>query len=134
MNEAHNLAANLRDKSKPSRPPGPQGAPLMGVMRDFNRDQLGFIERARDEFGDIVWMRFLYVPALFLYHPDEIEYVLVTNAKNFIKSMSLRSNFFQRLVGNGGSSRQSSSASPCSRSTRSRRGLRRSSRVSRSRA
>jgi cytochrome P450 len=73
----------------------------MGVMRDFNRDQLGFIERVRDEYGDIVWMRFLYVPALFLYHPDEVEYVLVTNSKNFIKSMSLRSNFFQRLVGNG---------------------------------
>lgn len=73
----------------------------MGVMRDFNRDQLGFIERTRDVYGDIVWMRFLYVPALFLYHPDEVEYVLVTNAKNFIKSMSLRSNFFQRLVGNG---------------------------------
>ena len=73
----------------------------MGVMRDFNRDQLGFIERCRDEYGDIVWMRFLYVPALFLYHPNEVEYVLVTNSKNFIKSMSLRSNFFQRLVGNG---------------------------------
>lgn len=73
----------------------------MGVMRDFNRDQLGFIERTREEYGDIVWMRFLYVPALFLYHPDEVEYVLVTNARNFIKSMSLRSNFFQRLVGNG---------------------------------
>jgi cytochrome P450 len=73
----------------------------MGVMRDFNRDQLGFIERCRDEYGDIVWMRFLYVPALFLYHPNEVEYVLATNAKNFIKSMSLRSNFFQRLVGNG---------------------------------
>ena len=73
----------------------------MGVMRDFNRDQLGFIERCRHEYGDIVWMRFLYVPAIFLYHPDDVEYVLVTNAKNFIKSMSLRSNFFQRLVGNG---------------------------------
>ncbi len=73
----------------------------MGVMRDFNRDQLSFIERCRDEFGDVVWMRFLYVPAIFLYHPDQVEYVLVTNAKNFIKSMSLRSNFFQRLVGNG---------------------------------
>jgi len=46
-------------------------------------------------------MRFLYVPALFLYHPDDVEYVLTTNPKNFIKSMSLRSNFFQRLVGNG---------------------------------
>ena len=70
----------------------------MGVMRDFNRDQLGFIEHCRDEFGDVVWMRFLYVPAIFLYHPDEVEYVLVTNAKNCIKSMSLRSNFFQRRV------------------------------------
>jgi len=73
----------------------------MGVMREFNRDQLSFIERARREYGDVVWMRFLYVPALFLYHPDDVEYVLVTNPKNFIKSMSLRSNFFQRLVGNG---------------------------------
>jgi cytochrome P450 len=73
----------------------------MGVMRDFNRDQLGFIERLQREYGDVVWTRFLYVPAIFLYHPDHVEYVLVTNPKNFIKSMSLRSNFFQRLVGNG---------------------------------
>ena len=73
----------------------------MGVMRDFNRDSLSFIERAQQDYGDIVWMRFLYVPALFLYHPNEIEYVLAGNPKNFIKSMSLRSNFFQRLVGNG---------------------------------
>jgi cytochrome P450 len=99
MNEV--LPARLNQKAQASRPPGPKGNPIMGVMRDFNRDQLGFIERARDEYGDIVWMRFLYVPALFLYHPDDVEYVLVTNPKNFIKSMSLRSNFFQRLVGNG---------------------------------
>ena len=70
----------------------------MGVMREFNRDQLGFIERAQREYGDVVWMRFLYVPVLFLYHPDDVGYVLTTNPKNFIKSMSLRSNFFQRLV------------------------------------
>ena len=101
MNEVHNLASELTGTSKPSRPPGPKGTPIMGVMRDFNRDQLSFIEHCRDEFGDVVWMRFLYVPAIFLYHPDQVEYVLVTNAKNFIKSMSLRSNFFQRLVGNG---------------------------------
>jgi cytochrome P450 len=101
MNDAQNLATELTGKSKPSRPPGPKGTPIMGVMRDFNSDQLGFIERTREEYGDIVWMRFLYVPAIFLYHPDEVEYVLVTNAKNFIKSMSLRSNFFQRMVGNG---------------------------------
>src|SRR5260370_10393174 len=84
-----------------TRPPGPRGSPMMGVMREFNRDSLGFIERAQREYGDIVWMRFLYVPAWFLYHPDDVEYVLTTNPKNFIKSMTLRSNFFQRLVGNG---------------------------------
>ena len=84
-----------------TRPPGPKGSLVMGVMREFNRDSLDFIERAQREYGDIVWMRFLYVPALFLYHPDDVEYVLTTNPKNFIKSMSLRSNFFQRLVGNG---------------------------------
>jgi cytochrome P450 len=73
----------------------------MGVMRDFNRDSLAFIEQCARDYGDVVWMRFLYVPAIFLYHPDDIEYVLSTNPRNFIKSMSLRSNFFQRLVGNG---------------------------------
>ncbi|MFS8085458.1 MAG: cytochrome P450, partial [Acidobacteriota bacterium] len=101
MNDAQNLAANLKQKTTQSRPPGPKGSPIMGVMREFNRDQLGFIERAQREYGDIVWMRFLYVPAIFLYHPDDVEYVLTRNPKNFIKSMSLRSNFFQRLVGNG---------------------------------
>src|SRR5438445_2993598 len=94
------VSAGKKSKAQ-IRPPGPKGTPIMGVMREFNRDSLGFIERAQRDYGDIVWMRFLYVPALFLYHPNEIEYVLATNAKNFIKSMSLRSNFFQRLVGNG---------------------------------
>jgi cytochrome P450 len=84
-----------------TRLPGPKGTRVMGVMSEFNRDALGFIERMQRAYGDIVWSRFLYVPALFLYHPNEIEYVLTTNAKNFRKAMTLRSNFFQRLVGNG---------------------------------
>src|SRR5438128_11376146 len=101
MNELARFLSASKRSTKATRPPGPKGAPIMGVMREFNRDQLGFIERVRHEYGDVVWMRFLYVPALFLYHPDDIEYVLSTNAKNFIKSMSLRSNLFQRLLGNG---------------------------------
>jgi cytochrome P450 len=101
MNDAQNITGGVQGKTRASRPPGPKGSPVMGVMRDFSRDQLGFIERAQREYGDVVWMRFLYVPAIFLYPPDDVEYVLVTNSKNFIKSMSLRSNFFQRLVGNG---------------------------------
>jgi cytochrome P450 len=81
-------------------PPEHKGNLILGVMPEFNRDQLGFITRCRD-YGDVVRLRFFYLTVYFLYHPDDIEYVLSTNAKNFIKSRSLRSPFFRRLVGNG---------------------------------
>jgi len=81
-------------------PPGPKGSRLLGVMPEFNRDPLAFIERCR-EFGDVVRMRFLYLHAYFLYNPDHIEQVLSSNARNFIKSRTLRSPFFRRLVGQG---------------------------------
>src|SRR5213075_1427971 len=74
--------------------------PILGVMPEFNRDLLAFIERCKD-YGDVVRARFFYVTAYFLYDPKDIEYLLATNAKNFLKSMSLRSNFFNRLLGNG---------------------------------
>jgi cytochrome P450 len=82
-------------------PRGPRGGRLLGNMRAFNGDSLGFIERCAREFGDVVPTRFLYVPALFLFHPDHVEYVLATGSKNFIKAATLRSPFFHRLVGRG---------------------------------
>ncbi len=82
-------------------PQGPRGGRVMGNMREFNSDSLKFIERCAREFGDVVLTRFLYVPALFLFNPEHIEYVLAAGSKNFIKPASLRSPFFHRLVGNG---------------------------------
>jgi cytochrome P450 len=87
-------------KSTDRVPPGPKGNLILGVMAEFNSDSLAFIERCRD-YGDIVRMRFFYLTVNFLYNPEHIEYVLSTNAKNFIKSRSLRTPFFRRLVGNG---------------------------------
>ena len=81
-------------------PPGPKGHFILGVMREFNNDTLGFIERCR-EYGDVVRSRFLYLHAYFLYNPDDIEALLTSNAKLFRKARSLRSPFFARLVGNG---------------------------------
>lgn len=100
MKKASDFPARLAKPTKASLPPGPKGKLVLGVMSEFNRDTLGFITRCRD-YGDVVRARFFYVTSYFLYNPDYIEYVLSTNAKNFRKSMSLRSNFFQRLVGNG---------------------------------
>lgn len=100
MNRTEDLPTRHGRVSGAPLPPGPKGHPILGVMPEFNRDTLGFITRSQD-YGDVVRMRFLYVTAYFLYNPDDIEYVLSLNAKNFIKSMSLRSNFFHRLLGNG---------------------------------
>ena len=82
-------------------PEGPRGHFLLGVMPEFNRDSLGFIERLRRDYGDVVSTRFFYVPAYFLFHPDHIEQVLATNSRNFIKPLSFRTPFFHRLVGRG---------------------------------
>jgi cytochrome P450 len=70
-------------------------------MPEFNRDSLAFMEMLARDYGDIVRTRFFYVPAYFIYHPDHIEEVLATNNKNFIKPLSFRTPFFNRLVGNG---------------------------------
>src|ERR1044072_6991425 len=94
------LLTQTTNRSTLPLPPGPKGHFILGVMREFNNDTLGFIERCRD-FGDVVRTRFLYVHAYFLYNPDDIETLLTTNAKSFRKAQSLRSPFFYRLVGKG---------------------------------
>ncbi|HEV7473898.1 MAG TPA: cytochrome P450 [Pyrinomonadaceae bacterium] len=98
MNNAVNLPVTSRTRAPLA--PGPKGNLILGVMSEFSRDTFGFIERCR-AYGDVVSMRFLYLTAYFIYSPDDIEYVISTNAKNFIKSRNQRSPLFRRLVGNG---------------------------------
>ena len=100
MNRIEDLQGQAASVAHLPVPPGPKGGLLLGVMPEFNRDTLGFIERAKNH-GDVVRMRFFYLTVHFLYDPVHIEYVLSTNARNFIKSRSLRTPFFRRLVGQG---------------------------------
>lgn len=85
----------------PDLPPGPKGKLITGVMREFTKDTLGFIERCQRDYGDVVRSRFLYLYTHFIYNPADIETLLTTNAKSYRKARSLRSPFVQRLVGNG---------------------------------
>ncbi len=82
-------------------PPGPKGNWLTGMMPEFNRDSLGFVTRLARDYGDVVRTRFLYLTAYFISHPRDIERVLTTDNKNFIKARSLRTPFFRRIVGHG---------------------------------
>ena len=73
-----------------TRPPGPKGHPLTGNLFDYTRDHLGFLTRCAREYGDVVRLRFINVQTYLLNTPDHIEYVLVRNNRNFIKSKGIR--------------------------------------------
>ena len=80
-------------------PPGPKGLPLFGNVFEPRGDSIGFLTRCAREYGDIVFFRFLGVPACFVNRPDYIESVLVTQNNNFVKSKDYRA--MRRVLGNG---------------------------------
>lgn len=80
-------------------PPGPRGRPLTGNLLDYTRDHLAFLTRCAREYGDVVRLRFVNVPVYLLNHPEHVEYVLVKNNRNFIKSRGERISL--GFLGNG---------------------------------
>jgi cytochrome P450 len=80
-------------------PPGPQGHFLTGNLREYDRDQLGFLTRCAREYGDVVKFSILNVWVYALNHPDHIDYVLARNNRNFIKSRRTREQL--RFLGEG---------------------------------
>ncbi len=62
-------------------------------------DTIGYLTKCAREYGDIVFFRFLGVPACFVNRPDYIETVLVTQNNNFVKSKDYRA--MRRVLGNG---------------------------------
>ena len=81
--------------------PGPKGHFFVGSLPDFSRDPLGFLDLCAREYGDVVEMRVPNQLAFVVYHPDQIEELLVAKSRNFIKAESLRLRPFRLLLGNG---------------------------------
>src|SRR5881394_708529 len=80
-------------------PAGPKPRFLRGNLPEYSRDRLAFVQQCAAEYGDFVPIRFGTRQAVLLNHPDLIEYVVVTNQRNFIKHIGLRLN--RQLFGNG---------------------------------
>ncbi|MGH9353625.1 MAG: cytochrome P450, partial [Terriglobia bacterium] len=70
-------------------PPGPKGHFLLGSLPEIRKDELDFLARIVREYGDVVRVKVVNIPAYILSRPDLIEHVLITNQKNFIKSVYL---------------------------------------------
>ncbi len=64
-------------------PPGMPGHPLLGVLPAFRRDPLDLFLTAAREYGDVVYMPFGLSRVYFIAHPDDIQYVLQINNRNY---------------------------------------------------
>ncbi len=80
-------------------PPGPRGNILLGSAVDLGRSSMKFLTKCAREYGDIVYLRFFNIPICLLTHPNDIEYVLVKNQANFVKSRDYRA--LKSVLGNG---------------------------------
>lgn len=80
-------------------PPGPQSRFLVGNALELARDWMGFLSHCARQYGDAVFLRFFGAPICLLTHPEYIEYVLVTNQGNFMKSRDYR--VLARVMGEG---------------------------------
>jgi cytochrome P450 len=74
----------------PGRPPGPKGAPVIGVMREFRRQPADFLLSTANRYGDLSYFKMGQQHMYLLNRPDLIQDVLVTYQRNFIKSRILQ--------------------------------------------
>lgn len=72
-----------------SRPPGPRGLPIFGVVPALRRDGPTYLQRVAREYGDVVFLSTAGQQVYFLNHPDLAREVLVTQQHKFKKSRML---------------------------------------------
>src|SRR5438093_8483016 len=94
-----NLVHLHKPLSRRPKLPGPRGHWLLGALPRLRTDMLGFFEECFREHGDAAYFRVANRHSMLLSHPDDIERVLVTENRRFIKNYALI--FLQPLLGNG---------------------------------
>ena len=82
-----------------AKPPGPRNLPFVGNTFLVRSNPLGTLERWAREYGDVIYYRFFDAPVYILAHPQDIEQVLLSKSRNFLKGMTSRAN--PELFGNG---------------------------------
>jgi len=73
------------------RAPGPPGRLVFGSLADLQRDPVTLLTRARDRYGDVVRFRYLGPRSWhFFAHPDQVEEILVSRNREFVKGVFAR--------------------------------------------
>src|SRR5271154_4416995 len=82
-----------------SVPPGPKGSRLFGTTPLHHGHPLEVLTDWSRQYGDVVSWRIFHLRVYLLNHPDDIETVLVTRQRSFIKGRGLRAN--REALGDG---------------------------------
>jgi len=80
------LVFNKYQKQGKLLAPMPPGHGIGGHLKESTAKRYDFNEEVREQYGDLVRLRFFDAPTHFLFHPDDIKRVFVTNNKNYQKN------------------------------------------------
>jgi len=75
------------------------GSPVVGSLREFQRDRLGFLLGLRRRFGDVARFRLIRREVYLLSRPDAIQHVLVDSNKKYHKGQAYSR--IENVLGNG---------------------------------
>src|SRR5207247_1947337 len=64
-------------------PPGPRGLPYIGSMLSFRQDPLGFFQQLQRTYGNMATVYIGKNPAVLLFRPEHVRYVLVEHPRDF---------------------------------------------------
>jgi cytochrome P450 len=74
---------------KTTLPPGPSGYPFIGILPKMWGNSLDFFQQSAAEYGDVVLLNFGNRKGYLFNNPDDIQYILQTNYRNFQKSTTV---------------------------------------------
>jgi len=69
--------------TKTMLPPGPRGLPYIGSMLSFRQDPLGFFQQLQRTYGNMATVYIGKNPAVLLFRPEHVRYVLVEHPRDF---------------------------------------------------
>src|SRR3989440_2070855 len=76
--------------TKTTLPPGPRRLPYLGNLLSLRQDPLGFFQQLQRTYGNMATIYFGKNPAVLLFRPEHVRYVLVEHPRDFSNRGVLR--------------------------------------------
>src|SRR5258708_17750730 len=78
--------------TKTTLPPGPRRLPYLGHLLSLRQAPLGFLQQLQRTYGNMATIYIGKNPAVLLFRPEHVRYVLVEHPRNFSNRALLQQN------------------------------------------